>query len=208
MAVMIDGQLQYIGRTIQVRHKAEHEEVLVANEDGTTKLIRVLDGPVPTEDATPEILKMIAERHEAAAKAREDRAWESFQRCDTDGFLSQWASQEGARLERLLAHLAENRYMSTFWGLYEGDRRVKAKEINTKFGTCWLLHEDEQDLISKRGKPFLPTGGKSRVLKGLGLQEREETAPAYACHGQHGPIRYRTGDKWGSDAVLNQEEAA
>ena len=168
MAVMIDGQLQYIGRTIQVRYKTEYEEAVVANEDGTTKLIKVSDGPSPTEDATPEILKRVAERHEAAAKVFEDRAWESFQRCDTDGFLSQWASQEGARLARLLARLAESGYMSTFWGLYEGDRRVKAKEINTKFGTCWLLHEDEQELISKRGKPFLPTGGNSRILKGLG----------------------------------------
>ena len=205
MALMIDGQAHYVGRTIQVMYKAEHEEALVMEEDGTTKLIRVLHGPAPTEDATPEVLKILADQHKAKAQKYHDRAEESFQRCDTDGFLTQWALEHNAELERLIAGLAENAFRTIFPGLYEGDRRVKAKEIQTKFGTCWLLHEDEKALIAKRGKPFLPTGNGSRILKGLGLEERDETAPAYAKHGKHRPYIFRTGDQWGGDAVLCEE---
>jgi len=205
MTVMIDGQAQYVGRTIQVVIKAEYEDALVMEEDGSTKWIKVRDGAYPTEDATPEVLEILSNQHKAAAQRYHDRAEESFQRCDTDGFLTQWALQQNAELERLRAGLAKDGYQGSFIGLYEGDRRVKAKEISTQYGTCWLLHEDEKALIAKRGKPFLPTGNGSRILKGLGLEERDETAPAYAKHGKHRPYIFRTGDQWGGDAVLCEE---
>jgi hypothetical protein len=99
-----------------------------------------------------------------------------------------------------------------FVGLYAGDGRVAARVIGTKFGSAWLLADSEADLIARRGKKFLPTGTKSRVLRDLGLAERPERAPAGAVLDGEGrgfqglaTVRvkiYRRGDKWGGDAAL------
>lgn len=154
------------------------------------------------------------EYRESAARKTRDAA-ESFERCDTDGFVSQWASGISADLDRAKAALIEAGKVSRFIGLYEGDRRVKAKLISTRFGTSWLLHEDEAELIRARGKPFLPTGRNSRILKSLNLAERWEYAPAWATLGGGSGtglggatgvrvIVFRTGDKWGGDAELEE----
>jgi len=156
-----------------------------------------------------------AELRESAA-VREQRAADSFKRCDTDGFVSQWASGITASLDRTKADLIDNDKLGEFNGLYDGDRRVKAKQIETKFGFAWLLHDDETDLIARRGKKFLPTGKRSRILKELGLVERTELAPAWACLSGPGTglagatsvyvATFRTGCKWGSDAKIINEE--
>jgi hypothetical protein len=155
--------------------------------------------------ATAQQLRTDAAAHEAEAVA-------SFDRCDTDGFLSQWAHGMSAQLNRAKAEILENDGKSVFVGLYHGGRRVMAKQIDTKFGTSWLLHESEEALIAARGKPFLPTGSNSRVLASLGLSERNEEAPAYAHISGSGTglsgcatafvATRRAGDKWGQDAVL------
>jgi hypothetical protein len=153
-----------------------------------------------------------AQQLRTAAAAHEAEAAASFDRCDTDGFLSQWAHGMNAQLNRAKAEIIENGGKDVFVGLYQGDRRVMAKQIDTKFGTSWLLHESEEALIAVRGKPFLPTGPNSRVLASLGLSERQEEAPAYAVIGGSGKglsgaatafvTTRRAGDKWGQDAVL------
>jgi len=132
-----------------------------------------------------------------------------------DGFISQWAAGVTSRLNSEKAAIAANGGVAEFAGLFEGDRRVKAKIITTKFGNCWLLHDDEVDLIARRGKPFLPTGKNSRVHKDLGLRQGVETAPAAAAlsgsgRGLSGAASvhvstFRTGCKWGSDATAIKE---
>lgn len=149
----------------------------------------------------------LAEKLNALAEAYDQEALASFERCDTDGALSQWGLRMNADLCRLMARISENGDVSTFTGLYQGDRRVKARIIDTKFGIAWLLHEDEADLIAARGKPFLPTGPNSYVLAGLGLRERDETDAAYAkvsrgCMATARPVVLRWGDQWGQNAVL------
>ncbi len=156
-----------------------------------------------------------ASDYRAEAQACRDRAEESFERCDTDGFLSQYCSVISARLADRRAKILDNDGMASFTGLYEGERRVKAKMLNGTYGHYWLLHEDEAELVAARGKPFLPTGSNSRVLKKLGLAERSELAPAWADTAGNGTglasvanvyiETYRTGDKWGGDAVLDEE---
>jgi len=136
-----------------------------------------------------------------------ERSAESWERSDADGCLTQWAC---GRLSKARAQIREEGDTAEFIGLWEGDRRVKAKEIETKFGFAWLLHDDEHELIAKRGKRFLPTGENSRVLKSIGLTQRVERAPAWAAldgngRGFSGNVAvstFRTGDKWGGDAVL------
>ena len=45
------------------------------------------------------------------AKEAHQRSIDPFERCDTDGFLSQWASDCSARLLLEEADLAENNYL-------------------------------------------------------------------------------------------------
>jgi hypothetical protein len=150
-----------------------------------------------------------AARHE---QARID----SIESCDTDGFVSQWAHGINGNLARCKASIIENGGRDNFAGLYQGDRRVAAKLIQTKFGYCWLLRDDEVELIEARGKPFLPCGNDSRVLKNLGLAERRELDKAWATIKGSGTglagasscyvAVFRTGDEWGESAELIKGE--
>ena len=158
-----------------------------------------------------------AEDYRADAARNREQAAESWERSDTDGFLSQWASGKTAQLNDAKARLMEQGKRDDFPGLYEGDRRVAARLITTQFGTSWLLDETrERDLHRRRGKVFLPNGlnGRSRVLKQLGLRVRRELAPAWVKMEGRGTglsgtcwvETFRTGDKWGFDAELIPEE--
>ena len=151
-----------------------------------------------------------AKQHrENAAKHFKDEA-DSFERSDTDGFMSQWSSNINGRLELTRADIAEAGGTAQFAGLFEGDRRVKAQQVSTRWGLAWVLHEDEAELLSRRGKKFLPFNPKSRVLRELGLRHGKEIAPAAASLDGEGrglgslhTVRvkvFRTGCKWGSDA--------
>ena len=157
--------------------------------------------------------KKTAEEFKVSAADHFDAAAESFERCDTDGFVSQWAHGICGERDRVLAQIVEKDKTAVFVGLFEGNRRVKARTIETQFGTSWVLHDDEVDLIAKRGKVFLPYGYNSRILKNLGLEQRDERAPAWAkldgrgtgLSGRVWVAIFRTGDKWGPDA---KEEAS
>ena len=168
-----------------------------------------------SEETKAEIAALRAE-----AKRSDEAAEESFQRCDTDGFLSQWALGLGAQRYRKQADLLEAGGVATFIGLYQGDRRVKAKQIevpafNAPWATDWqwFLDKSEVDLIAARGKRYLPTGSKSRVLKALGLAERAEWDKAEAqivgkgkgLSGSAWVEVVRTGDAWGGTAKLEKE---
>lgn len=153
-------------------------------------------------------------RDEAAAIDR--RRIESIERSDTDGFVSQWASGLSRQLALARAELMDNGCLSRFEGLYEGERRVKAKKISFYCGyshthkSQWLLDESETDLIAKRGKKYLPDGHRSRVLKNFGLNIEHEMAPAWSkltgsgrgLSGRAWVTEYRTGCEWGSDATM------
>lgn len=152
-----------------------------------------------------------AETYRKEAAAIRDRVQESFDRCDTDGFVSQWAGGLSAQLAETRARLVEAGRVSTFTGLYEGDRRVPAKRLETRFGYSWLLRDDAD--IAHFGRKWIPCGGNSRIQKTLGLRECLETAPAWANlsgrgHGLGGTCWvavYRTGCEWGTDATKDEE---
>lgn len=163
---------------------------------------------------TPEALR-------AEAQRCREQAEESFQRSDTDGFLSQWALGLSAQKADAQAKIAEAGGKAVFTGLYQGDRRVKAKLISQPafnapwvFEDVWLLDKSETDLIASRGKRYIPTapygaGKVSRVQKALGLSERQEWAPAKAdivgrgtgLSGTAWVETVRAGDEWGGDAT-------
>jgi hypothetical protein len=153
-----------------------------------------------------------AARYEAAASQDLQNASDSFERCDTDGFVSQWASGITADLNREKARICRQEGLDTFNGLYSGDTRVRAKVVNGRFGYVWLIDDCDQHLTG--GRAFIPTGKRSKVQRELGLSERQELAPAWVCTAGSGNglagahsvrvITFRTGCKWGSDATLGE----
>ena len=119
-------------------------------------------------------------------------------------------------LDDTKANICENLGKDSFLGLYELDRRVKAKLIWVKdqysYGdkALWLLHDDEQVLFG--GKKFLPSNygnGRSRILNSFNLKERYEDDDAWACFSKgwsSTPNIFRVGDEWGATAELIKED--
>ena len=137
------------------------------------------------------------------------RGRDSFENCDTDGFVSQWAHGINADVCKAKARICRQGGLDTFTGLYSGDTRVRAKVVDGRFGTVWLIDSCDQELTG--GRAFVPTGSRSKVQRELGLTERSELAPAWVCTAGNGTglsgaltVRvksFRTGCKWGSDAL-------
>ena len=68
------------------------------------------------------------------------RSAESFDRCDTDGFLSQGAADAMALLYRLCAEIAGNGGKATFVRLSDlNGNLLDAKECKTRFGYSWRI---------------------------------------------------------------------
>jgi hypothetical protein len=83
------------------------------------------------------------ELRDMAAQA-ERRAWESFERSDTDGYLSQWASGITAQLYRQQAEVADNGGRWEFAALFDlAGELVPAKYIETRYGMAWALLESD-----------------------------------------------------------------
>ena len=113
-----------------------------------------------------------AERHRQKAAEALRRKEESWERSDTDGFLTQWACGLTAELEDTRADIEEAGGTAIFTGLYKGDERIYAKQVSfkcryshqTKYN--WLLEIVEEKRFGRR---FIPCGPNSRIQKQLGL---------------------------------------
>ena len=146
-----------------------------------------------------------AAEHTKLAKEALKKVDESWDRSDTDGFLTQWAGGITANLHQEKARIYRHNGFAAFTGLYEGDRRVKARIVEGKFGDSWLLDDAE---AAKFGRKFIPTGSTSRIQKSLGLSQRREKDLAYATtlgkgYGLSGTawVACLRTEKWGSDQV-------
>jgi len=124
--------------------------------------------------------KLTAEEHRAKAQKHFQDKEDSFARCDTDGFLSQWASGLSGQLEARKAELAEAGWTSTFVGLFRRSdgARVKAKLIEGRFGPCWAFC-DEDGRFTGRFIGHSKGTKRSRIYK-EGFELRDEQAPAQA----------------------------
>lgn len=86
------------------------------------------------------------------ANQHEQDAIDSFDRCDTDGFVSQWASGVMAAEARLNAHLANQDGKSEFPALFDlAGNLIAAKLVTTRYGECWgiLSTDDPSSRITK-----------------------------------------------------------
>ena len=126
------------------------------------------------------------ERQAAEYAARREK---SFDRCDTDGFLSQWADGIHANKMRLQAEIERNGGKASFPALFDLEgNRVPAKLITVAdrfrgYGTrnVWAIVDPETGKFT--GKFVNPsTGGKRSIanLEAKGYREGREMAPAKA----------------------------
>lgn len=91
-------------------------------------------------DAEPKSINAEAEALREKAASEDRKAYESFERCDTDGALSQWAWGVTAQKVRLQAEILEADGMAEFPAIFDlSGNLVPAKEIQTQFGWSWML---------------------------------------------------------------------
>ena len=90
------------------------------------------------------------EEQDKRSECHKDRE-ESFERCDTDGFLSQWANGVQAGVHSLRKEIAENGGLGLFPGLYRRDtgERVRAKLIEGRYGFCWAFCDENGKFTGK-----------------------------------------------------------
>lgn len=129
--------------------------------------------------------KLSAEQYRKLANEAFQRQEDSWERSDTDGFLSQWASGLTSQLNSRLAELAEAGWVAPFPGLFSvaTGERIPAKIImvNDRFRhgkrAVWALVDPATDRFTGT---FVPVGENSRKQKQLGFVEKTEMAPAFA----------------------------
>jgi hypothetical protein len=156
-----------------------------------------------------------AEEFKQSAIESRTKVQASWERSDTDGFLSQASNDLSSNVADAKANICENFGKDSFLGLYQNGKRIKAKEIwvDDQFGygkkALWLLHDDEQSSFS--GRKFLPFNhgnGRSRILNQFDLVELYEEDDAWASFGKgwnSQPKIFRVGDEWGATATLIKE---
>lgn len=120
-----------------------------------------------------------AEEWHAMATAARQRSAESFARSDTDGFLSQWASDSIASQYDLCAEVAERNGLWDFEAVVTLDgEEAPARFVNTRYGRKVAVFASIADRDTY-GAPVLawvtPT---DRALAKHGLRLGTEEAPA------------------------------
>jgi hypothetical protein len=114
----------------------------------------------------------------AQADAHDAEAYASFQRCDTDGALSQWASGINAHRLRLEADIVDNGGLHEFWALFDLDGNwVPATVIDGRYGPCWMLL-DENGGATGQFAPYRPA--RESTLERRGFREGLVLRPARA----------------------------
>lgn len=156
---------------------SEHEPTQTIHEAGAwAEFVVGAPGAPAPEVAACE--RAAADRHYA------DRE-ESFARCDTDGFLSQWASDRLGDEARKREHIARHGGMDKFPGLFIAatGERVRAKMTATRFGSAWALCDASGKFT---GEFFSDNRGTRGALAKHGLVVCGEWAPAEAFLNGHG----------------------
>ena len=125
------------------------------------------------------------EQHRRLAAAADKEAYDSFERCDTDGFLSQWAMGLSAQKHRLAAEIAENGGRHSFPALFDLEGKlVPAKLVNTRYGETWAVldgddpHGDVAKWVGRSRAESIE--GRVRAMEKKGYREGRVMARAKA----------------------------
>jgi hypothetical protein len=159
----------------------------------------------------------------AEADRLDQAAADSFDRCDTDGFLSQWGNGLMAQQRRMEATLAEAGGVAAFPQLTDLDGTpVPAKLVETRFGTKFAVFATAADVTKHHGDvlawvdPFVRA--KTLAKKGLVLVHVLAPARVVMSGGGRGtsgamnvrPVRVRTDGGFDANAevVADTDEEA
>lgn len=86
----------------------------------------------------------LAEHFRDQSKRCHQASLDSFDRCDTDGFLSQWASDTTAAEYRAAADLADNEGRTDFQALFDLDGNlIPARCVETRYGWSWVYDDED-----------------------------------------------------------------
>lgn len=131
----------------------------------------------------------------AQAAAHRAEAAASFERCDTDGFLSQWASGLSGQLADRKADIAAAGGTAVFarWILCstETGAKIDAKIVETRFGTKFRIDATDEWIS-------IGMTAKGLARKGYELGEEIERAAAFAF--MNGQGTGLSGSAWVSTA--------
>ncbi len=160
--------------TRSARQADRYETATARRTFATWRRIERRYGSTPTA-ASP----TTADEHRAAAAADRQAAADSFDRSDTDGFLTQWAHGVTAREHDLAAAILEKGGLWTFPGLFDTatGARVEARMVDGNYGRVWAVRRSDGTVA--HWVPAYKSGPRSKAAK-LGLEERDELAPARA----------------------------
>lgn len=114
--------------------------------------------------------KRVQELENLSSKSWQDSI-DSFDRCDTDGFLSQWASSSMSYQYKLEAQLVTDGYMTEFSTLADmGGNLVPCKQVETRYGTAWAVFNSFED-AEGFDKPIIEwVGLGDRAVKNKGYK--------------------------------------
>src|SRR5215467_366677 len=95
------------------------------------------------QQAEREMWDAAAQQERETAAAHREAAAESFERCDTDGFVSQWAHGVLGQQHDLQARIEERGGTWTFTGLFDivSGKRVEARLVSTRYGRSWCIRD-------------------------------------------------------------------
>lgn len=122
---------------------------------------------------------------EASAGRHDQEAADSFERCDTDGFVTQWAHGITGRQERLQADIERQDGLWEFPALFSEDgERVAAKLIPTRYGMAWAICDEAGQFTGE----FVSNKEKAAAKKGyvLGTEMAPARAETWAPPGARG----------------------
>jgi hypothetical protein len=151
-------------------------------------------------------LREQANRHEAEARA-------SFERCDTDGFLSQWASGLSAQKDRRQADIIEAGGVARFIALFDlNGNWVPAQMIDGKYGRSWMLLDAEgkrtgeyapylpkrRDTLAKRGyvEGYVMRPAKADIVSGRGGMASCRVVSVPLTRDWEPPVSVVSSDRW------------
>lgn len=105
-------------------------------------------------DHTPRQWAAIAEALDNAQRGNHQEAGESFERCDTDGFVSQWASGVSAAANQEAAALARAHGLAEFPVLLHADDGTVASvdRRSGQWGMYWVLNQAARDRLPADAK--------------------------------------------------------
>lgn len=114
--------------------------------------------------------RLTAEQYRALADKAHQRRIESFERCDTDGFLSQFALDIQVNEYMRWAELAENDFQDTFETLADMDGNlVPCRFIKTQYGYAYGVYASFEE-AQNCGKIIKWVGTGVRAAKNKGYK--------------------------------------